>query len=261
MVSFQDFFNEYNGEKNVGNTPQNLGQCVGLVEVYIKGFGYDQVWGNADDLYTNAPDVDFLKIPNSPTAIPIQGDIIVWSQQFNSSVGHTGICTGKADINTFDCFEQNDPLGSNCHVKTYNYAFVVGWLRPKIASVPTVTITQAELDQIRQDRDQHYNDLQAEIAKNTDLQTKLTQCENSKVVSTIPTTVPIPVSTSADSNSSTPSQPQSDTQPTTTDSTTITTQPLPMPQPIKPPMTTGSSIVFFFTNIFNTLKSWWTTKS
>lgn len=132
MISFNDFYNKYNGKAGTGDTSENKGQCVGLVEVFWDEIGgIPHVYGNAQDLYANAPTTSFTKIPNSPTAVPQVGDVIVWNNGINGTVGHTGIATGKGDINTFECFEQNDPTGSAPRLKTYNYNHVVGWLRAK----------------------------------------------------------------------------------------------------------------------------------
>jgi len=135
LLTFEQFYNEYKGKPNVGNTAANKGECVGLSSLWMDNFNIPHVYGHAKDLYTNAKTTDFAKIPNSPDAIVQKGDIVVWSAGFNGTYGHTGIATGKADINSFECFEQNDPLGSTPHNKTYNYAYVIGWLRPKKAIV------------------------------------------------------------------------------------------------------------------------------
>ena len=145
-LSFQEFLNKYNGQQNVGNTTENTGQCVGLVAVWVDALSLPHIWGNACDLFVNANEKFFTKILNTPDAIPQAGDIIVWSAKFNGTVGHTGIATGTADINTFECFEQNDPLKSNCHLKTYNYNFVTGWLRPKVSSVGVDPVILAQSD-------------------------------------------------------------------------------------------------------------------
>ena len=134
-MNFSEFLNKYNGQQNVGNTTENKGQCVGLVAVWIDALSLPHVWGNAADLFANADEKFFDKILNTPEAIPQAGDIIVWSAKFNGTVGHTGIATGTADMNTLECFEQNDPLKSNCHLKVYKYSYVTGWLRPKTVSV------------------------------------------------------------------------------------------------------------------------------
>ncbi len=130
-MTFQQFLQTYNGQQEVGSTSENIGQCTGLVNAWTSALNLPFIWGNACDMFVNADEQFYTKILNTPEAIPQQGDIVCWSAKFNATVGHVGICTGTGDINTFECFEQNDPLGSNCHLKTYNYKSVIGWLRPK----------------------------------------------------------------------------------------------------------------------------------
>ena len=146
-LSFQDFLKKYNGQSNVGNTPENKGECVGLVSVWIENLGLPHIWGHAKDLYKNADPKSFEKIPNTPTAVPQKGDIIVWSEKYNGTFGHTGIVTGTGNVNNFEAFEQNDPLGSNCHLKMYSYFAVVGWLRPKVSTPTPPTTTPPMNDQ------------------------------------------------------------------------------------------------------------------
>jgi hypothetical protein len=134
--AFNQFFAKYNNQPNVGDTPENKGQCVGLIEVWTDFLGLPHTWGNADDLYNNADPAHFDKIKNTPTAIPQVGDIPVWEHEFNNGVGHTGVATGKnTNMGFFEAFEANDPLKSPCHIKVYNYAYVQGWLRPKLPPV------------------------------------------------------------------------------------------------------------------------------
>lgn len=148
MSAFDDFKNKWENKPNVGNTAQNIGQCVGLVEIWIDAIGGPHIWGDAKDLYNNAPTDFFVQIEDTLTAIPQKGDIIVWSGSFNNGAGHTGIATGKADINSFDCFEQNDPLGSRPHVKNYNYEYVTGWLRPKNPIVETISVPKTDFENL-----------------------------------------------------------------------------------------------------------------
>lgn len=135
-MTFEEFLKKYNRQKNVGNTPDNTGQCVGLVMVWLASQNQPHIWGHAKDLLTNADRNFYEVILNTPEAIPQKGDVIVWGQGFNSTYGHTAICTGKTDVNTFEVFEQNNPIGSDCHLRAYkNYAYVLGWLRPKSAII------------------------------------------------------------------------------------------------------------------------------
>lgn len=138
---FPAFLAKYTGATGVGNTPQNKGECVGLVMVWAQALGLPHVWGHAKDLLVNADRAAYDVIPNTPSAVPQAGDIIVWRQGFNGTYGHTAISTGKATTATFEVFEQNNPLGAGCRVATYrNYAYVDGWLRAKTATpAPTPT--------------------------------------------------------------------------------------------------------------------------
>lgn len=138
MMNYQDFFNQNNGKGDVGDTPENKGQCVGLIEVWTDNLELPHTWGNAKDLLNDADPAHFTIIKNTPQGVPEQGDIVVWSGAYNNGPGHTGICHGNANTDTFDCFEQNDPLNSPCHVKNYNYTSVLGWLKPSVK--PTVEV-------------------------------------------------------------------------------------------------------------------------
>jgi hypothetical protein len=55
---------------------------------------------------------------------------MVWNSNTGGGAGHTGVVV-SANVNTFDCYQQNDPYNSGMHVKTYNYANVIGWAIPK----------------------------------------------------------------------------------------------------------------------------------
>lgn len=165
MINFTDFFNRYNGQQNIGDTTENKGQCVGLVAVWIDELNLPHIWGNACDLFANADEQFFEKILNTPDGVPSAGDIIVWSAKFNGTVGHTGIATGTGDLNTFECFEQNDPTGSNCHLKVYNYLSVIGWLRPK-----ELQDQQTLINELRADRDKNWNLYQGALTKQIELE-------------------------------------------------------------------------------------------
>jgi surface antigen len=138
MITFQEFLNKYNGQTKVGNTPENTGECVGLVAVWIDNLGLPHVWGHARDLINNCDKSAYEVEYNTPTGVPKKGDIIVWSSAMGGGYGHTAISTGTGNVNTFEVFEQNNPTGSNCHLRTYpNYNNVIGWFRPK-AVVPPI---------------------------------------------------------------------------------------------------------------------------
>lgn len=135
MLTFQEFLNKYNGQMKVGNTPENTGECVGLVSVWIDNLGLPHVWGHARDLINNCDKSKYEVEYNTPTGVPKKGDIIVWSSAMGGGYGHTAISTGSGDTVKFEVFEQNNPTGSNCHLRTYpNYNNVIGWFRGKTAT-------------------------------------------------------------------------------------------------------------------------------
>jgi hypothetical protein len=132
-MTVDDFINLFNGhfcdwDGAYGN------QCADLVQFYSKAIGGPVFTGNAVAFYSQ-PGSFFTQVPNTPTGVPIKGDIVVWNGSYNGGPGHVGISTGKGDTNTFEVLEQNDPTGSNCHLRTYNYNYITGWLHPK--TLPT----------------------------------------------------------------------------------------------------------------------------
>lgn len=131
MLSFQEFLNKYNGQSGVGNTAINKGQCVGLASVWQDNLGVPHEWGDAKDFLNNADKNYFDVILNTPTGVPQKGDIVVWGEKYNGTFGHIAIATGSGDTNSLEVFEQNNPLGSNCHLGRHNYNNVLGWLRLK----------------------------------------------------------------------------------------------------------------------------------
>lgn len=166
MLSYNDFFTFLNGKLIDAEDPADLDQCFDLVIAWVDAIGIPR--STIEHLYayqiftepTATTSQYFDIIPNTPSGVPLQGDIVVWSQTYNGTAGHTGVATGNGNTNTFDCFEQNDPLGSNCHVKTYNYNSVLGWLHPK--QMPQDQ--QAIIDELRTERDKNWNLYQADEA-------------------------------------------------------------------------------------------------
>lgn len=109
-------------------------QCFDLVQYWSRYIGGHRFGGMyAKEIY-DQPGSFYIQVPNTPDAVPIAGDIVVWGGGYNGGAGHTGVATGKGDVNTFECFEQNDPLGSNSHLRVYNYNYVRGWLRAKVTT-------------------------------------------------------------------------------------------------------------------------------
>ena len=107
-------------------------QCVDLVQYWIKNCGYPAVWGNAKDLYANAPVKNFLKYKKTLTNIPKPGDIIIWGgSPADPRWGHTDIFV-KGNLFAFTGFDQNWPPNSTCHLQNHSYRGMLGILRPRV---------------------------------------------------------------------------------------------------------------------------------
>jgi len=139
-MSIDDFINTYNGQTNVGDTPGNNGQCVGLVEKWLDTIGAPHIWGNACDLPKNADPSAYVVTANSATYIPAVGDIGCFPAGWGgSSVGHTFIVCHGTDQNYLHVFEQNDHLGGgtgNCRLWTLPYDPNMVFVHPKVLDAP-----------------------------------------------------------------------------------------------------------------------------
>lgn len=131
---FQQFFNTYNG-KFVDFDGAYGAQCFDLVNKWSTTLGYRPFSGlYASGIYQQ-PQGNYSQIPNSPTAVPQAGDIIVWNNRYGGGYGHTGIATGEGDTNYFVSFDQNYPTGSPSKPVRHSYDGVIGWLRPNNLNV------------------------------------------------------------------------------------------------------------------------------
>lgn len=131
MLSLTSFLNTYLGKGGVGNTAENTGQCVGLVEKYISEvLGGQQIWGNAKDLLTNADQNFYDLFFNSPDNFPLIGDIVVWNSNLGNGNGHTAIVIA-ANVYNLSSFDQNWTPKSPCIFINHDYSNVTGWLRKK----------------------------------------------------------------------------------------------------------------------------------
>jgi len=147
-MNLKEFIKKYTGIK-VGTTDGNFGQCTGLVHKYIEKLNLSHFWGDAKDFLNNAPNNEWIKIPNSPEGIPLPGDAIVWDGEY----GHTALFV-EGDVNGFTSFDQNYPLGSTPHLQYHNYDNVIGWLRiknPIIENLAGTTIVWDDMEGNRHD--------------------------------------------------------------------------------------------------------------
>lgn len=104
-------------------------QCVDLYRYYLHDVlqipQSPPVVGAADIWMSPPPEC--VKIPNTPTNIPLPGDMVVWSRNYGP-FGHVGIFY-LGDVMKFVSFDQNLPTGTLAHLQHHTYANVLGWLR------------------------------------------------------------------------------------------------------------------------------------
>lgn len=160
MKQLDDFIEKWNG-KPCRILPSTLadknkwGQCFDLVVAWTDLLEIPHYPGHpspfpfqyAYQIYFNFGTWQaqyFTRITNGPFNSPQAGDIPVWKPGYNGGPGHTAVATGKNGFWNFEAFSQNDPLGSYCGKKWYNYNYlqnsgVYGWLHPKILDKITDT--------------------------------------------------------------------------------------------------------------------------
>ncbi len=155
-MTFQQFLEKYNGQP-VDFDGIYPNQCLDLAHQYV----YD-VLGLTDvriiahpaayQIYTDFTETQYFdKIANSPTGVPLEGDIVVFGQ----GVGQWGhVCIFiEGDARNFKSFDANWPTGSLPHVQDHTYGYCLGWLHPKTV-VPDL---QGQINQLIADRDRNWN--------------------------------------------------------------------------------------------------------
>lgn len=144
-------------------------QCFDVAQLWARVIGSTPFTGATADLIYNQPGSMYTQVPNSANNFPVKGDLVIWSWP------HVALATGNnTNSNSFEVLEQNDPTGSECHIKTYNYNGVIGWLHPN--QLPENQ--QAIIDQLRQKRDDDWNKFQADESTIANLNNLTKQKDN-----------------------------------------------------------------------------------
>lgn len=149
---FNQFLGQYNNTFVEKEDDKNRNQCFDLAFAWMDALGIDRAAIRhelAYQIYENPVDLTvkyFDLIPNTPSAVTQVGDIVVWNSKYNGGAGHVGMAGINANTDTTEIFSQNDPLGTNSHLKIYNYAYIDGFLRLKTsAPAPVFTFTEQTL--------------------------------------------------------------------------------------------------------------------
>lgn len=140
-MSFQEFINKWNG-KGIDFDGAYGDQCMDLMHQYISevlGLNDGRILAAsyAYQVYTNFNTIFgheyFDRIDNTPTGVPLNGDIMFWKpnvQNVTGVAGHVAVFR-DGDMNRFNSFDQNYPTGTKCHIQNHSYTGVLGWLRRK----------------------------------------------------------------------------------------------------------------------------------
>lgn len=91
------------------------------------------VGGGAVDFWTTYDHRYYAATPNTETNAPKAGDVVIWAQNAKAGTGpygHVAIALAGATPQSFQGFSQNWPEGSPCHVVSFEYDGVLGFLTP-----------------------------------------------------------------------------------------------------------------------------------
>lgn len=158
MISFDQFITKWDGK--VLDTDQAYGgQCMDEMHGHL-----NQVLDlplslfaapTAYQAWLNANDPRFDKILNTPTGVPVKGDIMFWKPNVSGVTGSAGHVASfiSGDVNSFVSFDQNYPTGSPCSKQSHSYAGVVGWLHFKSQPISEVEQLRKENAQLKKDKD------------------------------------------------------------------------------------------------------------
>lgn len=137
-MTLDEFVAKYIGQRNDFDGYYGT-QCFDLFQFYnrdVLGGGF--VPGNAAyDIANTYPKNLYAYEKNTPTGVPSPGDVMIWGTEYGP-YGHVAIVI-EANVTSFKCLSQNDPIGRETYIKTYpSYKGVLGWLKPirQVTSIP-----------------------------------------------------------------------------------------------------------------------------
>jgi hypothetical protein len=137
-MTASEFFTKYNG-KAVDWDHYYGYQCVDLAQYYnYEVISAPPLIGNAKDIWNTYPQAYYTKIVNSPTNVPLKGDVVIWGSGAGGGYGHIAVFY-QGDMYQFTSFDQNWN-GAYCHFQPHNYNYILGWLHPtkSVSTPPTV---------------------------------------------------------------------------------------------------------------------------
>lgn len=139
MITYNEFVKNNLGRYLEYADPTNKNQCVDMMRYYIR-----DVWGlppysiptalYVKDMYKKFISTSkLIKIPNTPTGVPKQGDLVFWGfyPGVTGWAGHVAVFD-SGDTKWMTTFGQNYPTGRPCGFwKYWYYRGVMGWIHKK----------------------------------------------------------------------------------------------------------------------------------
>jgi surface antigen len=130
-MTLDEFLNKWRGVYcDFDNKYKN--QCKDIFSYYNRDVvgNPTYIYGDAWQLYDNAPDKYYTKVLNTPTGVPPRGAVLIWKKEYGG-YGHVGIVE-QADTRGLLVFSQNYTGNLDLPQSTsYSYNKVLGWLIPK----------------------------------------------------------------------------------------------------------------------------------
>jgi len=186
-LTLKQFIDKWNGKKADWDNAYG-GQCVDLFRFYNKEVleipqpksvvGAADFWAN----YDTDPVLkdNFTKIKNTADFKPIKGDVMLWNKRAGGGFGHVAMVSDdKADLNTFNSFDQNWSRVSYCEIVNHDYKNVYGVLRPKKQLEEDIPVkeekfyTEEEMTTVRLERDANWDLYQKEKSAHEETKAEL----------------------------------------------------------------------------------------
>jgi len=135
-MTFNKFITKYDGGKWDFDGAYKS-QCTDLFRFYVRdvlGISQPKSVVGAKDFWANYETdpilkTNFEKVANTPSAIPQEGDVIIWNGKVGGGFGHVAMAV-RGNIETFVSLDQNWRGQLTTDQITHDYKNIYGWLHP-----------------------------------------------------------------------------------------------------------------------------------
>lgn len=126
----------------------NLYQCFDWAYKWLEYLNIPFIFPHlhAHMIYTVRTEIKekyFEFLENTPDFVPRKGDLAVWGTAVGIS-GHVAVCSGEGNTNWFESYDQNWNGVQKVVRTAHNYNGIIGFLRPKIKEIESVTLNDEQ---------------------------------------------------------------------------------------------------------------------